>query len=209
MNPDSERRGKRSPARVRALRAQVRETVQAAILDAAEQQLAERGMQGAALAQIAKRAGVAVGTLYNYFADREALIAALFESRRAQIRPALQAAAARSVDLAFEPRLLAFVHDVLAVFETHRKFIKLMIETEHLKVTPSNPGQDLRKGVEQVAAAGVAEGVIGADGAELFALVAMAALKGLAIRRISDGQPLLEDAEPLVTLLLDGARARR
>lgn len=195
--------------RARGLRAQVRETVQAAILDAAEQQLAERGMHGSGLALIAKRAGVAVGTLYNYFADREALIAALFESRRARLRPLLQAAVSHGADLAFEDRLRAFVGAVLEAFETHRRFIKVLIETEYLKLSPSTTSSDLRKGVDQVAAAGVAEGVLRKERAEIFAVVAMAAIKGVTLRRIADGTPLLADAEPLVSLLLDGGRARR
>src|SRR5258706_427856 len=89
VNPDSARRGTR-PARV-ALRSQMRETVRAAILDAAEELIAARGLHVATLAEIARRAGVAVGTLYNYFTDRDDLIRGLFETRRQVIRPALLA----------------------------------------------------------------------------------------------------------------------
>ncbi|MDB4962620.1 MAG: TetR family transcriptional regulator [Myxococcales bacterium] len=190
------------------LRAQLRETVQVAILDAAEELIADRGLHAAPLAQIARRAGVAVGTLYNYFADREAMIVALFENRRAQLRPALRTAIAAGRDLAFEPRLRQFVHDVLRVFEIHRRFIKVVIETEHLRLKSSTTGQDLGKGVEEVVEAGVIEGVIDRGRAELFALTVIAALKGIVLRRISDGAPLLPDAVPLIELLLDGARSR-
>jgi AcrR family transcriptional regulator len=194
--------------RSQQLRAQVRETVQVAILDAVEELISDRGVHGAALAQIARRAGVAVGTLYNYFADREAMIVALFENRRAQLRPALHTATEVGRDLAFEPRLHQFVHDVLSVFEVHRRFIKVVIETEHLRLKSSTTGQDLRKGVEEVVASGVAEGVIDRGRAELFSLTVIAALKGIVLRRIGDGAPLLPDAAPLIELLLDGARTR-
>src|SRR4051812_12638687 len=87
VNLDSSRR-RAAQAR---LKSQLRETVRTQILDAAEELIAARGFQSAPLALIARRAGVAVGTLYNYFADRDAMIRALFESRRAVLRPKLVA----------------------------------------------------------------------------------------------------------------------
>src|SRR5262245_13233725 len=107
------------------LRTQLRETVATAILEAAEELIATNGLQAAPLLQIATRAGVAVGTLYNYFADRDALISALFEMRRATLRPQLRAAVTAGVGLAFEPRLRGFVHDVFAAIEAHRTFVKV------------------------------------------------------------------------------------
>ena len=38
--------------------------------------VAERGLHGSSVASIADRAGVAVGTVYVHFVDRDALIAA-------------------------------------------------------------------------------------------------------------------------------------
>src|SRR5690349_6275672 len=48
-----------------------------AILDAAQQTVSDQGVQGVGICDIAARAGVAVGTLYNHFGDREALLTAL------------------------------------------------------------------------------------------------------------------------------------
>ncbi|MER7435292.1 helix-turn-helix domain-containing protein [Pseudonocardia alni] len=49
------------------------------ILDAAAQQILEHGL-GVALEDIARAAGVGIGTLYRRFADREALVEALFDA---------------------------------------------------------------------------------------------------------------------------------
>src|ERR1044071_4154202 len=98
VNLDSSRRARRPrPQRggrnqLRQMRESMRETVRVAILDAAEELIARHGLHSAALLQIAKRAGVAVGTLYNYFTDRDALIRGVVESRRATLRPRLLAA---------------------------------------------------------------------------------------------------------------------
>jgi AcrR family transcriptional regulator len=187
------------------IRSQLREGVSTAILEAAEDLIAAKGLQGAPLAQIAKKAGVAVGTLYNYFEDRDAMIRALFEMRRATLRPELRAAISKHVELPFEERLRAFLEDVFAVFEAHRKFIKVMIETEHVKVTP--PQNDLSTAIGELVKAGVKEKVIASRHAELLPLVIAGSLKTLVLRRIGEGAQLeAADAAALVSVFLDGAR---
>ncbi|MSP61289.1 MAG: TetR/AcrR family transcriptional regulator [Myxococcales bacterium] len=49
-----------------------------AILDAALELFAERGFHGTAVPLVAERAGVGAGTLYRYFASKEALVNELF-----------------------------------------------------------------------------------------------------------------------------------
>ena len=192
---------------VRQLRAQLRESVRVAILEAAEALIAANGLQGAALAQIAKRAGVAVGTLYNYFDDRDDLVRGLFEMRRATLRPQLLAAVAAGADEDFEPRLVAFMREVLAVFEAHRKFIKVAIETEHVRHAPSTTMADLSTAIGELVTAGVREGVLAKDRAPMLGLVVAGGIRALVVRRIADGDPLApRDADLLVKLLLDGAR---
>jgi AcrR family transcriptional regulator len=189
------------------LRQTVRATVRVAILDAAEELIAKHGLHDAALVQIAKRAGVAVGTLYNYFTDRDALIRGLFESRRATFRPRLLAAINAGAELPFEPRLRGFMREVLAAFESHRSFLKVAIENEHLKPSGSTTPQDLLAGVRDIVAAGVREGVIAGDKAELLPLMITGAIKSTVVHRLQAGGELAGDAEAMVELLLDGMRS--
>jgi AcrR family transcriptional regulator len=193
------------------LRNQMRRTgraaVRVAILDAAEELIARHGLHAAALVQIAKRAGVAVGTLYNYFTDRDALIRGLFESRRATFRPRLRAAISAGTELAFEPRLRGFVRAVFEVFESHRSFLKLVIENEHLKPSGSTTPQDLLDGVRDIVATGVRDGVITPEKAELLPLVITATMKSIAVHRIQAGGELAGDADAVVEILLDGVRS--
>src|SRR3954462_8190003 len=76
MNPASSRK---SPTQ--ELRTRVRDLKIDAILAAAESTFAEDGLHSARMETIASRAGMAVGTLYNFFKDRETLIEALIEMR--------------------------------------------------------------------------------------------------------------------------------
>jgi len=188
------------------MRTAARETVRLAILDAAEELIAKHGLHAAALAQIARRAGVAVGTLYNYFTDREALIRGLFDARRATFRPRLLAAINAGTELAFEPRLRGFVRELLAAFESHRSFLKVAIENEHLKPSGSTTPQDMLAGARDLVAAGVREGVIAAGRAELLPLVIMGTIKSVAVHRLQTGGDLIGDADSIVEVLLAGVR---
>lgn len=109
----------------------MRETVRRAILDAVEEVAGQHGVEGASAAAIAERAGVAVGTLYNYFADREELLAAWLRMRRAEIVPRLVEAARSSAAFPFEQRLRAYLVDVMSVFDEHRRFIRILASLDH------------------------------------------------------------------------------
>lgn len=178
----------------------------AEILDAAEELLADHGPR-APLADIAKRAGVAVGTLYNYFTDRDALIAALFESRRATLRPMIAEAVRASRELAFEPRLRHLVGGLLAVFDSRRRYIKVLIATEHLKLAPPANASDVHKAIEDAMRAGAAEGAIDPTRVELASLMLSGAIKNVVIYRTTDGKPFSPDADALVAMFLEGVRA--
>lgn len=56
-----------------------------AILDAALQCFVERGFHGTAMPDIAKKIGIATGTIYHYFASKEELVNALFRKWKAEI----------------------------------------------------------------------------------------------------------------------------
>ena len=62
------------------------------LVAAAREVFAERGVD-ASLEEIARRAGVGVGTLYRHFANRDALVEAVFERRRGEFVAVAEAAA--------------------------------------------------------------------------------------------------------------------
>lgn len=188
------------------MRSQLREAVRAAILDAAEELIAAKGLHGAGLAQIAKKAGVAVGTLYNYFEDRDAMVRALFETRRAVVRPKVQAALAAGADLPFEPRLRAFMRHLFGVFEEHRRYVKVVFAAEHLKATGSHV--DLIAAIDAIVAAGYAEGVIAKASVEPLSITLAGALRTVLVRKSETGDSFVDAGDAIVTLLVEGARKR-
>src|SRR5688572_22981840 len=78
--------------RLAALRAPVQERAhktRAALLDAAEREFAERGYAQTTAKSITARAGVATGSFYQYFADKDAVLRELAQARFAQLAEGL------------------------------------------------------------------------------------------------------------------------
>lgn len=59
------------------------------ILDAALTTFAARGYHGTSVPEVAEAAGVGVGTLYRYFADKNALVNELYRDAKARLKAAL------------------------------------------------------------------------------------------------------------------------
>jgi TetR/AcrR family transcriptional regulator, fatty acid metabolism regulator protein len=83
------------------------------ILDAAERVFAQRGFYAAKVADIAREAGVADGTIYLYFKNKDDLLISLFESRMERVNQIL----ATAIATAARPRdqLHAFVRAYLGL----------------------------------------------------------------------------------------------
>jgi AcrR family transcriptional regulator len=105
------------------------EARRAAILAAALEEFTARGYEGARLDDVAKRAGVAKGTIYLYFADKEALFQELVRSMVHPVLGTLEKL--REVDIParvlVETLLATFVREV---YGTRRKDIIRLILSE-------------------------------------------------------------------------------
>jgi AcrR family transcriptional regulator len=198
---------------VAPLRTRLRAAASDAILDATEAVAAERGLEGASIAAIAERAGVAVGTLYNYFPDREGLIAALFKVRRASLVPRITTIAAEHAELPFAARLRAVVRDVMGAYEEHRPFLRIALDADRTMPKVKDPRQTLMvhflSALEQLFAAGVAEGRVPAGREQACARMLQGALKALVIWHIERGTPLTDDVDVLVDTFLFGVGGAR
>lgn len=124
----------------RRLKERLREATRAAILDAAESVYAEQGFEAGRMEQVARRAGVSVGTLYNYFADRKSLVASLLDERRAEllrrVDDALSVAPAATLE-----RLRALLVSSFEHFEAHRPFVSLLMQEGVTEWSTPLPGR--------------------------------------------------------------------
>ncbi len=98
-----------------------------AILDAAERVFGKAGFGGAHMADIARAAGIAVGSLYTYFDSKEAIFAALHEHRAASFHALLEEVAAEHP--APVERLRAMIRAFFAYIEQHSAIFALFVES--------------------------------------------------------------------------------
>lgn len=185
------------------MRLRAREAAAVAILEAAEEVASQRGLEATSTAAIAERAGVAVGTLYNYFPDRDALITALFKLRRDELVPRLVAAAADTKHLPFEQRLRAYIHSVALVFDAFRPFCRVAISAEASKVRGKSP---VMQAVTD-ALADILRPVTRAK-ADEYALMIFGSLKALMQLRFERDEPFEPSSGLVVETFLQGMATR-
>jgi AcrR family transcriptional regulator len=197
---NSERVGKAT------LRERFRQESAQEILTAAEAVFIQQGLAGASMSQIAERAGVAVGTLYNRFKDREALLQALIAQRRAELLAELESASRQLAPFGLRERLTGVVHSLLLQTEQHRPFLRLVLASEFAH----GPGKEqmLRVLRERL------EAVLGPSRAELredpegsFPVLLLALVRGT-LERDRYGLPVLDPAaaaQQIVEFFLKGA----
>ena len=200
------------------LRERIRSTTAEAILTAAEEVFADQGLHAAHMGEIASRAGVSVGTLYNHFEDREALLAGLLEARRAELLSRLDDVLEEADDLPVTGRLRALLGAMLAHKRQHRKFLQILLQGEigrYEQTFPSAcrmPAATMREIVsrlEKVTRQGVRDGTLRPGVASLAPVVLMGMVRALAIRDALGGveTEAADQAEQLLDFFLKGAGA--
>lgn len=114
------RRADQLRPRKRPVQARSRRTVDA-VLKAAAQVFTRRGYAGATTNHIAERAGVSVGSLYEYFPSKDALLVALMEAHLAEGETVLQQAAAEVVARGVRDLATVVRHVARAMVELHAR----------------------------------------------------------------------------------------
>ena len=109
------------------------------ILEAAERLMAEKGVEGLSVSDVAEAAGVGVGTLYRRFGDRAGLAYALLDERTREFQEAfLYGPPPLGPGAPPVERLRAFLFAYVDELETHGE-LNLMAET-------ASPGARYRSG---------------------------------------------------------------
>lgn len=110
-----------------ALRDRAREVYRDAILNAAELVFAQRGFAGTRMSDVAKAAGLATGTLYNYFDNRDALLSSLIEQRMDNLVIEVSAVGVAGVGQPTRAVLEEMVRASFAHFQRHRALFTVVL----------------------------------------------------------------------------------
>ncbi len=192
----------------RRLREVLRDQTQAAIVAAAEQVLLLEGLD-ARIQAIAARAGVAVGTIYNHFGDRDGVVAAVLAKGRADLLDNLDAAIEQhSADWPTDFR--SFVRVFTEHWRRHGPLLALVMQAPNPpKLTHCDRramAHSIRERVRLIVARGVAAGHLRPDVGDAQADLLLGMLWGILARTLING----ETADPMpaaIDLFLHGAAA--
>lgn len=183
----------------------------AQILRAAEEVFAESGYAGATIAEIARVAGVAKGTIYLYFRSKDEIYSATHEHYVAELRAVTEAAVAAAEG--FAAKLRAFVESKLRFCTAHRAFFSLYLSQPVPRDVPAELKARLEAHArEQVAmlagavAAGQATGEARALPADAAARAIFDLTRSVIVQRLrgDSPRPVDEDVELVLDLVWKG-----
>jgi AcrR family transcriptional regulator len=180
--------------------------------------IARKGMAAATMQDIADEAGVAKGTIYLYFRDRDELVEKTFETAMAQLMERIDAAIDQ--DVSIEQKLRAILAAKLAFFTSHREFFRLYLSLRmpegssaqqrrqkqtcqpQYRARAQKLGSELQKAMER--------GEIRSVDPYRLAIFIIEGSTALVLERLGEEAPPDEaaDVDFIVGLILDGVRTR-
>jgi AcrR family transcriptional regulator len=206
---------KLAPARpAPRLRARIRETTVQEILAAAEEVFADAGLHAAHMGTIAARAGVSVGTLYNHFEDREALLAGLLAARHEELVARLDAALRDAAGRPLRERLRAILGAFAGHCDAHRKFVHIVVQREVGRYQQTYPQawakktdamRDVHERIEGEMRRGVKERALRPEAADLATTFFLGMMRALIIRDMgTQGGDMARDLDRLLDAFFSG-----
>jgi AcrR family transcriptional regulator len=180
--------------------------------------ISRKGMNGATMQDIADEAGVAKGTLYLYFRDREDLVERAADYAFSKLEANLASTLPQISD--FAGRLVALIRSEIDFFDEHREFFRIYIALKH---APDAVHQNARRRrmchprysrhlakLEAMLAEGMARGEVRkCDPARLALFVSETAV-ALMLRRLTEEKPPAAEADVawIADILLHGLAAK-
>ena len=189
------------------------------IQEAALRVIARKGMSAATMQEIAAEAGVAKGTIYLYFRDRDELVEKTFEAAMAQLGQRIDNALEKP-GMTFEERMREGLRMRLAFFRENREFFRLYLS---LRMPEGSPQQQRRQKrvchpqyraridkLADVLKEAMERGEIREVEQYRLALFVIEGSTAVILDRLTDDNPPPEeeDVEFMVRLILDGVRKR-
>ena len=178
--------------------------------------IARKGMSAATIADIASEAGIAKGTIYLYFRDRDELVEKTFERAMAQLHARIDAAV--KSEKKFDGQLRAMLAAKIEFFRENREFFRLYLS---LRYPEGNPQQQRRqkrtcqpqyqvrlKAFAQLLEEAMDRGEVRRTDPNRLALLIVEASNAIIVERVVEEAPPPEeqDVELIASAILNGIR---
>ncbi len=189
------------------------------IQEAALRVIARKGMSAATMQEIAAEAGVAKGTIYLYFRDRDELVEKTFDNAIKQLHASVDAAIA--LDEPFDQKLRAVIRAKLSFFSENAEFFRLYLS---LRMPEGSPQQQRRQkkhcqpeyqsrvdAIATMLEQAMERGEIRRVDPQRLALFIIEGSTAIVLQRITEDTPPPEehDLDVIVDTILDGISFRK
>jgi AcrR family transcriptional regulator len=190
------------------------------IQDAATRVIARNGMANATMQDIADEAGIAKGTIYLYFSDREDLVEKSFDCAISRLHGKVEEALARPGS--FAERLRFMVMSKLEFFDANREFFRVYMS---LRFPEGNVQHERRRQahcqkryeshielVTRLVTKAIESGQVRKADPRRLALFLVEGINAVIIQRLSEETPAHscdDEAEMIVETVLNGILAQR
>jgi len=168
-----------------------------AIIAASAQVLVAHGYEGATTARVAERAGVSIGSLYQYFPNKEALIAALIERHAGEIVSTMQRALDECANGTLQDGIRAIIQagaDAHCIHPALHKILTEQVPRVGKLATAMNTARQIAKMIERFLRAHADELNPARDPA-LAAIVIETAIESLVHKAVIERRELLADGQ--------------
>jgi AcrR family transcriptional regulator len=174
------------PAKLR-LREEFRDYARAAILEAGEEVLATHGLHLARMEEVAQKARVAVGTIYNLIGDREALVVEILRVRHAEMLKLLAATLDEVRSLPFREQVQASQVALFTYLREHWRFFQLVLESERGPACPhkrlsQETIAEIQRLYRELIARGIKQRALRPEGRELYPAMLMGMMREVIIQ---------------------------
>jgi AcrR family transcriptional regulator len=188
------------------------------IQEATMRVIARRGMSAATMQEIADEAGVAKGTIYLYFRDRDELVERTFEEAMARLMSEVETALER--ETTFEEKIRAVMTAKLAFFSKNREFFRLYLSMRMPEGTPERQRRQKRhcqpqyqariRSLAQALEQAMESGEIRRADPHRLAIFIVEGSTALVLERLNEesSPPEQADVDLIVRFILDGVRMR-
>jgi AcrR family transcriptional regulator len=166
------------------------------LLDTATEMLHSEGEGSFTTNRVAERAGFSIGTLYQYFPDKNAIVAALAERERAAVERAMAVAIERANPAALEEVIRVVVRTAIGAFGRRRYLRKFVI----LQMVRMNLAVGMMQSIDHIGLT-VVRAIQSRCGeqvrplSETAAFVLTRAVMGSIRGAVLDDRPILESSE--------------
>jgi AcrR family transcriptional regulator len=188
------------------------------IEDATMRVIARKGMASATMQEIADEAGVAKGTIYLYFRDRDELVEKTFERAITELLHRVEQALMSEGPI--EERLRAMIAAKIAFFNENREFVRLYVSLRLPEGTPQQQRRHRRNCEPQyrgnidrfaeVLRGAMERGEIRATDPQRLSLFLVEGTNAIVIDRVfaESPPPDEQDVEFLANMIFEGIRKR-